>query len=157
MPRSYPVARSRTYPVPLQEAFPRTLATPLPELFNRGFGPLRPVTGVDQEGLWTRVGQTRTVHTSDGGTATERLVTFNEPHSCTYELSNLTGTPRLLINRVEGAWRFESVGTGCRITWSWTIYPQSSASALVLPIFGRLWQGYARLTLDRLEQILLAE
>lgn len=42
------------------------------------------------------------MHTSDSRTATERLVTFNEPH--TYELSNLTGTdpPRQLISRVEG-------------------------------------------------------
>ena len=157
MSASHHVSRSRTFPVALQDAFPLTIAAPLPELFNRGFGPIPPVTGVDQEGPWTQVGQVRKVRTSDGATTTERLVTYDEPNSCTYELSDLTGPLRLLVSRVEGAWTFDSVGTGCRITWSWTLYPRSSATAPVLPIFGRIWQGYARLTLDRLEEILLAD
>lgn len=157
MSNSHRVARSRTFPVAFEGAFTRTLATPLPELLNRGFGPIPPVTGVDQEEPWTEAGKVRTVRTSDGATTTERLITIDEPNSWTYELSDLTGPLRLLVSRVEGAWTFESVGTGCLITWSWILYPQSSFSAPVLPVFGRLWQGYARLALDRLEEILLAD
>lgn len=157
MSASHHVSRSQTFPVAFDGAFTRTIAAPLPELFTRGYGPIPSITSVDQEGPWTKVGEVRTVHTSDGATTTERLLTYDEPNSCTYELSDLTGPLRLLVSRVEGAWTFESVGTGCRITWSWTLYPRSSASAPVLPIFGRLWQGYARLALDSLEEILLAD
>ena len=135
MASPHPVARSRTYPVTLDDAFPVTLATPLPDLFNRRYGPIPPITAVDQEGPWATVGQ---------------------PNAFTYELTDIRGPLRPLVARVDGAWTFEPVGTGCRITWSWTIHPQSGAGALVLPVFGRLWQGYARRALDHLEEILLA-
>jgi hypothetical protein len=156
MASPHPVARSRTYPVTLDDAFPVTLATPLPDLFNRRYGPIPPITAVDQEGPWATVGQKRTIHTADGGSVTEHLVTVDEPHAFTYELTDIRGPLRPLVARVDGAWTFEPVGTGCRITWSWTIHPQSGAGALVLPVFGRLWQGYARRALDHLEEILLA-
>ena len=156
MASPHPVARSRTYPVTLDDAFPVTLATPLPDLFNRRYGPIPPITAVDQEGPWATVGQKRTIHTADGGSVTEHLVTVDEPHAFTYELTDISGPLRPLVARVDGAWTFEPVGTGCRITWSWTIHPQSGAGALVLPVFGRLWQGYARRALDHLEEILLA-
>lgn len=156
MARTRNVTRSRTYPVALADAFPVTLTTPLPELFNRRFGPIPPITATDQEGVWGTVGQVRKIHLADGGSVSERLTTVDEPDVFAYELTDLTGPLAVLVERVEGAWTFEAVGTGCRITWSWTIHPKSAAGALVLPVFARIWSGYARRTLDRLESILLA-
>ena len=156
MARPHTVTRSRTFPVALDQAFRITLVTPLAELFNRRFGPIPPITSTDQDGEWGTVGQVRTIHLSDGGSVSERLVTLDEPNVFTYELTEIAGPLGSLVDRVDGTWAFEAVGTGSRITWTWTIHPESGAAAFVLPVFGLVWQGYARQALDHLEEILLA-
>lgn len=156
MARPLTVARSRTYPVALDRAFAVTLVTPLSELFNRRYGPIPPITSTDQDGEWGTVGQVRTIHMSDGGSVSERLVTVDEPNVFTYELTEIAGPLGPLVASVDGSWAFEAVGTGCQITWSWTIHATSKAASLALPVFGRIWQGYARRGLDHLEEILLA-
>ncbi len=60
-----------------------------------------------------------------------------------------------LVGGIEGAWSFEAVGTGTRVTWSWEVEPASSASGYLMPVFGRLWAGYARQALENLEDLLL--
>ena len=52
---------------------------------------------------------------------------------------------------------FEPVGTGTRVEWRWTLHPVSRFAAAVLPIVGRLWQGYARRALDQLDVLMVAE
>jgi hypothetical protein len=47
------------------------------------------------------------------------------------------------------------VGTGTRVTWQWTIHPRTALSAPVLPLFGRLWLGYARQSLEELSNQLV--
>lgn len=152
------VSCARTYPVPLDRAYERTITWPLEELFHRRFGPIPPITGTEpaQDGEWGTVGQRRTIRTSDGGSMVEQLVLVDAPNRFGYEITGLTGPMKPLASRIEGTWAFEAVGSGSRITWSWTIHPASSASALVLPVFGRLWKGYARRALDHLEGLLLS-
>ncbi len=150
------IARSRTYPVPLDDAFASTLTTPLEDLFSQRYGPLPPITGTTQQGAWSTAGQVRTVHTADGGSMREHLLSVEPPTSFSYELTDVTGPMRLLASRVEGAWGFEPAGTGTRITWSWVVHPASAAGGVVMPAFGRLWQGYAGRALERLEGLLLA-
>jgi hypothetical protein len=41
------------------------------------------------------------------------------------------------------------------VTWQWTIHPRSGFSAPVLPVFGRLWLGYARQSLEELSNQLV--
>ena len=149
------VSSSRTYPVALDEAYRRTIVWPLEELFHKRFGPIPPITGTDQDGVWGTVGQVRTIHLSDGGSMQERLVVADPPNEFGYEITGITGPMKPLAARIEGTWAFEAVGTGTRITWSWTIHAKSSASALVLPAFGKIWKGYARRALDHLEELLL--
>ncbi|WP_426574773.1 SRPBCC family protein [Aquihabitans sp. McL0605] len=149
------VSRSRTFPIALAEAYERTLAWPLPELFEARYGPIPPITSTDQEGEWGTVGQVRTIHTGDGGSMRERLVRVDPPNVFAYEITELTGPMKGLASLIEGTWAFEEVGTGCRITWSWTIHPKSSASGVALPVFGRLWKAYASRALDHLEDLLL--
>lgn len=62
---------------------------------------------------------------------------------------------RPLAGTVDGQWSFEPVGTGTRITWSWTIHPASRAASYALPAFGRIWRGYARQALEEVERLLL--
>ena len=150
------VSATRTYPIPVEEAYERTITWPLDELFHKRFGPIPPITGTDQDGVWGEVGQVRTIHLSDGGSMQERLVRAEAPTEFGYEITGVTGPMKPLASRIEGSWAFAEVGTGCRITWSWTIHPASSASALVLPVFGRIWKGYARRALDHLEDLLLS-
>lgn len=151
------VSCSRTYPVPFEQAYPLTITWPLDELFHRRFGPIPPITGTDQEGEWGTVDQVRTIHLSDGGSMQERLVRADGPDEFGYEITGITGPMAPLAERIEGSWAFEPVGSGCRITWSWTIHPKSSASAVALPVFGRIWKGYARRALDHLEDLLLSK
>jgi hypothetical protein len=156
MASSLSVSRSRTYPVERDEAFAKTLPLPLPDLFARRYGPLPPITSVDQEGEWATAGQIRTIHTGDGGSMREELLDVDPPHSFSYELTEVSGPMKALARSVDGRWSFDPVGTGCRITWSWTIHPANAAGGLALPVFGRMWRGYAGRALDRLEDLLLA-
>lgn len=151
------VSSSRTYPVALAEAYDRTITWPLDELFHRRYGPIPPITGVDQEGEgpWGTVGQVRTIHLSDGGSMQERLTRADPPDAFGYQITGLTGPMAFLADTIDGTWAFEAVGTGCRITWSWTVHPKSAASTVALPVFGRIWKGYARRALEHLESLLL--
>lgn len=150
------VSSTRTYPVPFEGAYRRTIGWPLEELFHQRFGPIPPIVRTDQDGTWGSVGQVRTIHLGDGGSMQERLVRADAPDAFGYEITGITGPMKGLASRIEGTWAFEPIGSGTRITWSWTIHPKSSASALVLPVFGKIWQAYARRALDHLEALLLS-
>ncbi|MCU1369627.1 MAG: hypothetical protein JWO77_821 [Ilumatobacteraceae bacterium] len=150
------VSATRTFPVPFDGAYQQTIEWPLEELFPKRFGPIPPIVRTDQDGTWGSVGQVRTIHLSDGGSMQERLVRADAPDAFGYEITGITGPMKPLASRIEGTWAFEPVGTGTRITWSWTIHAKSSASALILPVFGLIWKGYARRALDHLEGLLLS-
>lgn len=152
------VSCSRTYPVPLAEAYQRTIAWPLEDLFDSRYGPIPPITGTEQDddGVWgSHVDQVRTIHLGDGGSMRERLTVVDPPNQFAYRITDITGPMKGLADHIDGTWAFEAVGSGSRITWSWTIHPKSSVSALALPAFGAIWKGSARRTLDHLEGLLL--
>lgn len=157
MTKPLTVQHSRTFPVPVEKAYGVVLTTPLERIFNRRFGPMPPIRGVrGQDGVWGTVGQTRTIQLADGGTMREEL-TEVEPHAgFGYTITGITGPMKPLVSRVEGRWSFEPAGTGTRITWQWTVHPGSSVAGLAMPLFGRLWRGYARKAMETLETILLA-
>ena len=149
------VSVSRTYPVPAERAYELTLPWPLEEIFDKRFGPIPPIMGTDQAGVWGSLDEVRTIHTSDGGSMQEHLVVVDAPHRFGYEITDVTGPMKSLASLIEGTWAFDGVGTGCRITWSWTIHPASAASGLILPVFGLIWKAYARRALDHLDELLL--
>ena len=45
---------------------------------------------------------------------------------------------------------------GRRVTWAWTVHPRGRLGRLAMPVFARMWQGYARQALERIEGVLLA-
>lgn len=150
------VACSRTVPFPVEQAFAFTLPEPLPRLFRRWWGPLPPIVSVDGPVPWGEVGQARTIHTADGASMREELLSVDAPRRFTYELTGLTGAFKVLAASIDGSWIFDPVGTGTRVTWQWTIHPADSPAAVALPVLGRLWKGYARRALDQLDELMVA-
>jgi hypothetical protein len=153
----YRVSASRSVPAALERAFDVVLTEPLPRIFSRRYGPIPPIREVsDQTGdVWGTVGQSRRIVLSDGGSMTERLTTVDRPGSFGYRISDLSGPFKALISGLDGEWTFGPAGTGTRITWSWTLYPASSVASYALPVFARLWRGYARQALEEVEKILV--
>ncbi|HEY6575506.1 MAG TPA: SRPBCC family protein [Mycobacterium sp.] len=150
------VEQSRAIPVTPEAAFTATVPMPLPTLFQRWYGPIPPIKAVvDQTGDWDAVGKTRTVVLTGGGSMREQLTSYDPPRSFGYTLSDVKGPMAPLVARVEGLWSFEPAGTGTRVTWKWTIHPRSALTAPVLPVFGRLWLGYARQSLEELSNQLV--
>lgn len=158
MPSSRTMACARTYPVAFDGAYEATIAVPLERLFNRRFGAIPAIVAVEPQDdePWGRVGQVRTIRTADGGEMREELTAAGPPREFGYLLTPVGGPMKPLVDHVDGAWRFEPIGTGTRITWEWTVHATSGATGLALPAFARMWQGYARRALDRLEGLLLA-
>ena len=151
------VAESRTVPVPIETAYERTLVVPLTEIFVHRHLAIPPVVGVDgQDGEWgRRLGQTRTIRTSDGGSLHETLTELDRPHRFAYDLDQVRGPMRPLVRRVGGAWSFAAAGPGTTITWSWELTPTSALTAPLVTLVGRMWHGYARHGLMTLESILV--
>ena len=56
----------------------------------------------------------------------------------------------------EGTWIFGPAGTGTRVTWRWVLHPKSAFSAPALPVFARLWRGYAGRSLETLSDYLVS-
>ncbi len=150
------VEQSRAIPVGPEDAFRDMVPMPLPTLFRRWYGPIPPIKEVvGQTGEWDAVGQSRTVVLVGGGSMREELTRMDPPRSFAYILSDIKGPLAPLVGRVEGEWIFEPVGTGTKVTWRWTIHPRSALAAAALPVFGRLWRGYARQSLEELSNQLV--
>jgi hypothetical protein len=150
------VEQSRAIPVDQEQAFKGTMPMPLTRLFRRWYGPIPPIKQVlDQAGEWATVGQTRTIALTGGGSMREELTHVDPPRWFGYTLSEVNGPLSPLVSRVEGEWIFKPVGTGTEVTWRWTIHPRSALAAPVMPVFGRLWRGYARQSLEELSNQLV--
>lgn len=147
--------QSRTYPITVDQAFDAVLSLPLADLFDRRCGAIPAISKVtDQAGIWGTVGQSRTVNlATGGGTLREELTAVEPPAHFDYVITPVTGPMRPLIGHAEGTWSFAPVGTGCRITWQWVLHPRSAVAAAVMPIFARMWNGYARHALARIEDL----
>jgi Polyketide cyclase / dehydrase and lipid transport len=150
------VEQSRTIPMGQDDVFRDMVPMPLPSLFRKWYGPIPPIKEVrDQTGHWDAAGQSRTVVLVGGGSMREELTQFNPPHSFGYTLSNIKGPLSPLVGKVDGEWTFEPLGSGTNVVWRWTIYPRTGLTAPLLPVFGMLWKGYARQSLEELSKQLV--
>jgi hypothetical protein len=155
MTRSLAVEQSRLIPVGIDEAFTGTLPLPLETVFNRWYGPIGPVKEVrDQTGEWDAPGQTRVVMLTPAGSMHEELTSLDPPHSFGYALTGITGPLGLLVGRTDGQWVFTASGSATTVTWRWNIHARSALTAPLLPVFGMLWKGYARQSLETLSALL---
>lgn len=78
------VSASRAVPVPIDEAFARVIAAPLPVIFRRRYGVIPPTRATDGPEPWGTVGQTRVVVLADGGRVSEELVAVEPPRRFAY-------------------------------------------------------------------------
>jgi len=142
---------SQSFPALPPEAFDTVLPLPLPELFDRRYGPIPSIRSVEGPGsAWGEVGQARTVHLKGGGSLREELTRVDRPDGFGYTITEVAGPMKPLASRIDGTWSFDADGAGTRITWQWTLYPTSGFVAPVLPFFARIWRGYARQSFHRL-------
>lgn len=147
---------SRTYPTDVAQAFDEVLPYDLTALFSRRYLAIPPIRSVrDQQGAWGTPGQTRTIALADGGTMREELLEVTRPSRFTYRISGVTGPMKPLVAGLDGTWDFEPAGTGVRITWSWAVRPAGPLGRAAMPVFRRMWQGYARRGFDQLEALLV--
>ena len=145
------VQQSRVIPVNVDDAFAGTLPLPLTTIFTHWYGPIPSIRGVrDQVGEWSSVGQTRVVLLTGGGSMREELTSVDPPRSFGYVLTDISGPMALLVGRADGEWTFTPSGTATTVTWRWNIHSRWALTALLLPVLGRLWKGYARQALEQL-------
>jgi hypothetical protein len=155
MTQSTLVSYDRSYSLPVEQAFDQVLALPLEQLFNRRHGPIPAVRGTDRaQPTWDAVGNVRTIRLADGGSLHEELVRVERPHAFGYRLTDIRGPMKPLAAHIDGLWTFDPAGVGTQITWSWEIHPRSVLSRPVLPIFARIWRGWARKAFDQIEELL---
>lgn len=149
------MSSSRTYPMPVEEAFDKVMPLPLEQLFDRRYGPIPSIKATEQDGVWSRVGQTRVIRLTGGGSMREELVSIDRPHSFGYVLTEITGPMSALASTVDGLWSFEPAKNGVKITWQWTMHPKNAFTAPLLSVFAKVWPGYARQALQRIEDRLV--
>ena len=90
-----------------------------------------------------------------GGSMRETLREVRAPHVFAYHLDQVTGPMKALVRSVDGAWEFERAGTGVRVTWRWTLHPRGRVGSLAMPVFARMWQGYARQAFENIERLIV--
>ena len=85
----------------------------------------------------------------------ETLTLLDEPHAFGYTISHITGMLKPLVSGAAGRWSFDPAGTGVRVTWAWDLEPTAALGRVAMPVFARLWSGYARQAMEQLEQLLV--
>ena len=140
----------------MDRAYAAVLPMPLPRIFCRRYLALPPIVEVrDQDGEWGTVGQGRTIVLADRGTMRETLTSVTPGVSFGYDIVPVTGPLKPLVAGAEGLWSFGPAGDGVEVSWQWLVEP-TRAGTVVMPAFGRMWQGYARQSLEEVEKALLS-
>jgi hypothetical protein len=96
------------------------------------------------------------VRLAGGASMREELTSVDPPRSFGYRLTEIGGPMALLVNHVGGEWIFTPVADGTEVTWRWNIHSKSPLTSWLLPVFGRIWKGYARQALRDLATTLTA-
>lgn len=151
--------KSRVFATEQEHAYEVVLVAPLIDIFSRRFLAIAPIAKVSgQEGVWGQpVGQSRTIHLSDGATMLETLTAIEAPNRFQYTISDLSGPLKALVSRVDGTWAFAAVGSSTTITWSWDVTPKGRAGRLAMPMFAWMWSGYANRAMDQIQLLLVAQ
>lgn len=122
-----------------------------PSRFYGKFGPIPATVKVtDQTGAWDAVGQTRTLHLSDGGSVVETLKSVEAPHRFAYQLTDFTGVFGALVAFARAEWDFDAAEGGTRIGWTYTFYAQPARGAILAVIVKLFWAPYMRKVLPGL-------
>jgi hypothetical protein len=102
------------------------------------------VAVTDQTGGWDVVGQTRTLHLSDGSTVVETTTDVDRPALFAYELTQFTRLFGGLVDHARAEWRFEPADGGTRITWTYVFFGLPGRGWIVALIVRAVWAAYMR-------------
>ena len=97
-----------------------------------------------QTGAWDTVGQTRTLHLSDGSSVRETTTDVDRPGIFAYELTDFTKVFGQLVDHAHAEWRFEAVEGGTLITWTYTFFGKPGRGWIVSLIVNLVWAAYMR-------------
>src|ERR1700712_1639593 len=98
----------------------------------------------NQTGGWDAVGQTRTLHLSDGSSVMETTKNVDRPGFFAYELTNFTKVFGPLVDHARAEWRFDPVDGGTRIRWTYTFFGRPGREWIVALIIRFAWAAYMR-------------
>lgn len=116
-----------------------------PTRFYPKSGPLPGVVRVEgQTGAWDAVGQTRTLHLSDGSSVVETTREVDPPRRFSYQLTDFTKLFGSLVAYARAEWDFDAAEGGTRIRWTYTFYAQPARGAIVWLIVRLLWGPYMK-------------
>ena len=137
------------------DAFCHVVPIDLTSIF-KGYGLLPAVISISaQTGNWDAIGQTKTVHLSDGSQAKEMITEYQNPDYFSYIVSDFSGSLGYLITSATGEWWFESsdsLSNRTVIRWSYTFIPKSLIAVPILWIVNKfLWARYMRSVMSTLE------
>ena len=148
------VEQSRAIPVGQEAAFSGTVPIPLPTLFHRWYGPIPPIKEVrDQTGDWDAVGQTRTVVLTGGGSMREQLTSYDVAEFVRLHAVRRQGPARAARRPRRGPVGVRARRHRHQGDVALDDSPESSLAAPILPVFGKLWLGYARQSLEVSDQL----
>ncbi|MES1212791.1 MAG: SRPBCC family protein [Leifsonia sp.] len=116
-----------------------------PVRFYPRFRVIPAVTSVtDQTGAWDAVGQTRTLHLSDGSSVVETTTEVQRPGLFAYRLTDFTKVFGPLVDHALAEWRFDPDTAGTRITWTYTFFGRTGRGWIVGLIVRLAWAAYMR-------------
>lgn len=128
----------------------------LPKVLT-GYGPLPAVVGTSgNTGPWDKPGSARIVHLADQTTAREEVTQYAAPEHFAYRVWDF-GNPvvRSLASEARGEWKFEPVGGGTKVSWTYTFTAHNAAASLPLSgITQLLWRGYMDVCLENTKRLL---
>ncbi len=146
--RTIPVTvQTRTHVNPA-DSFNAIVPVDLATVFT-GWGPFPGVREVrNQTGDWRSAGQSRNPLLTDGSTLSEKLTEYTEPHSFAYEITDFTGSLRLLIKGIRGEWTFTPDGSGTLIRWCYEFNPLPGRHGFMRRVIAPLWRRYMQQSIE---------
>ena len=92
-------------------------------------------------GPWDVPGSSRTVHLTDGNTATEQVTAADTPDYFAYLVTGFSHPlVRMLVKEGRGQWWFTDAPSGTHLKWSYAFVPASALAApLLVPVVKFAW------------------
>ncbi|CAN5403635.1 hypothetical protein BH09ACT1_BH09ACT1_21180 [soil metagenome] len=116
-----------------------------PTAFYPKFGPLPAVIEVqNQPPTWDRVGYTRTLLLSDGGSVVEHITESDRGVFFGYDLTDFQKLFGRLVSGARAEWTFTTDAGGTRIRWSYAFHPLPGRGPIVRAIVALFWAPYMR-------------
>lgn len=109
-----------------------------------GYGFLPAVVRVDDAPpKWDKAGLSRNPVFSDGGTAREKLLTYQPSSTFSYQITDFTNVFGRMVAHIRGEWHFSSSSPGeTTVAWRYTFTPKRGYARIMRYLVGPIWKRY---------------